>query len=490
MEDPLSFLWDVLVILFLVLLSGFFSASETSLTSVSRHKIRELARRKQEEEERSEIHIFNKLLTGLLISNNLVNILASSIAAVSISKVIVSESLSAILSTLVMTFILLIFGEITPKILARQHAESFFEKSVKIVEALSFILSPVISTFMRLSNFFVKLLGGQVVQDAPFVTIDDIVSYVEIGREEGSIDHEEGLMIERTIAMDETLVKEIMVPRVDVVAVEETQTLREVVEVIMREEYSRIPVYRENIDNVVGICYAKDILSFMASRSGDVMDKVRAKELMREPLFVPEQMPVSELLKEFKQRKMHMAIVVDEYGGTAGIVTLEDILEEIFGEIMDEYDEHEPTGIKKLEDRTYLVDATMPLNDLERELRITFPDGEFETLAGYLLDRFKHIPRVGDQLAEGGAVYKVVAASRNRIEKVMVRLEESAELPETRVEKPERIEKSERESFETRNGHYGVKSNGRSDTNVQTRVARKSPGKDDAGIVGGDADAE
>ncbi|MGB9615606.1 MAG: hemolysin family protein, partial [Fervidobacterium sp.] len=341
MEDPLSYLWNILVVVLLIIFSAFFSASETALTSVSRYKLRNLAKSKQEDEEKSELHVFNKILTALLISNNLVNILASSIAAVMFSQLIRNESLAAVISTIVMTFLLLVFGEITPKILSRQNSEMFFEKSMKVVVPLSGLLSPFVKFFISISNFVVKAFGGQTVSDAPFITMDDIASYLEIGREEGSIDHEEGLMIERTIAMDETLVKEIMIPRIDIVAVEETQTLDEVVKVIIEEEYSRIPVYRETIDNIVGICYAKDILSFIAQRGTQVMEKVRVKELMRVPLFVPEVMPVSELLKEFKTKKVHMAIVVDEYGGTAGIVTMEDILEEIFGEIMDEYDENE-----------------------------------------------------------------------------------------------------------------------------------------------------
>ncbi|MFN4224000.1 MAG: hemolysin family protein [Fervidobacterium nodosum] len=422
MDDPLSYMWSILIIAFLIILSAFFSASETALTSVSKHKLRTLARKKEDEEEKTEIHLFNKLLTALLISNNIVNILASSIAAVMFSKIIVYESLSTIVSTFVMTFLLLIFGEITPKILSRQNSEKFFEISMKLVVPISKLLSPLVSFFVTVSNYFVKLFGGQKVSEAPFITMDDIASYLEMGREEGTIDHEEGLMIERTIAMDETLVKEIMIPRIDVVAVEETQTLGEVINVIIEEEYSRIPVYRDTIDNVVGICYAKDILSFIAQRGSDVMNKVRVKELMRPPLFVPEVMPVSELLKEFKSKKVHMAIVVDEYGGTAGIVTMEDILEEIFGEIMDEYDEHESTGIKKLDDFTYLVDATLSLNDIERELRIEFPEGEFETLAGYLLDKFHHIPKVGEQYEDSNITYKVVAASRNRIEKVLMKI--------------------------------------------------------------------
>jgi len=437
-EDPLSYLWYTFFIVLLIMISGFFSASETALTSVSRHRLRLLAKSKEEqEEEESEMHFFNKLLTALLISNNLVNILASSLAAVMFSQVVKSESLSAILSTLVMTFLLLVFGEITPKILARQNSEKMFERSIKIIIFISKMLSPAITMFIAIANAIVKLLGGNVVQETPFITMDDIASYLEMGREEGSITHEEGLMIERTIEMDETLVKEIMIPRIDIVAIEETQTLREAMEIIVEEEYSRIPVYRETIDNIVGICYAKDVLSFIAERGMDVVDKVLVKELMRPPLFVPEFMPVSELLKEFKAKKVHMAIVVDEYGGTAGIVTMEDILEEIFGEIMDEYDEGENIGIKKIDDNSYLVDATLSLNDIERELRIEFPEGEFDTLAGYLLEKFKHIPKVGETYEDERIAFKVVAASRNKIEKVLVTIKQEKDTVKNENEEDE-----------------------------------------------------
>lgn len=441
MEDPLSnslnYFWNILLIGILIFLSGFFSAAETSLTSVSRHKLRNLAKKRQEEEEKTELHLFNQLLTALLISNNLVNILASSIAAVTFSQIVAKESIATIVSTLVMTFLLLIFGEITPKILSRQNSEKFFEISIKLIMPLSRLLTPIVNFFVSISNYFVKLFGGQGVTEAPFITMDDIASFIELGREEGSIDHEEGLMIERTIAMDETLVKEIMIPRIDIVALEDISTLRDVVELIIEEEYSRIPVYRDTIDNIVGICYAKDLLSYIAQRGTDVMDKVKVKELMRTPMFVPEVMPVSELLKEFKTKKMHMAIVVDEYGGTAGIVTMEDILEEIFGEIMDEYDEHEIIGIKKIDENNYLVDATLSLNDIERELKIDFPEGEFETLSGYLLDKFHHIPKVGEQYQDEVITYKVVAASRNRIEKVLLKKNSREEISDEKEGKKE-----------------------------------------------------
>ena len=195
-------------------------------------------------------------------------------------------------------------------------------------------------------------------------------------------------------------------------------------EIIKEEEYSRIPVYKETIDNIVGICYAKDVLVFISERGTEVKEKVKVKELMREPLFVPETMKVSELLKIFKEQKVHIAIVVDEYGGTAGLVTMEDILEEVFGEIMDEYDQNENVGIKKLEDGSYIADATLPINDLERELNIVFPESDYETLAGYILENLQRIPKVGEKFKIDNFVFKIIAASKNRIEKVLIKVVE------------------------------------------------------------------
>ncbi len=422
MEDPLSSLWTVLFILFLIILSATFSASETALTSISRHKLRKILKEGTKEEEESELHFFNKLLTTLLISNNLVNIMASSFATILFASFIQNPNVSALVSTLVMTFTLLVFAEITPKIIARQKSERIFERTANFILFLSKMFAPFIKLFISISNMFVRLFGGTTVSETPIITVDDIASYVEMGREEGTIDYENSLMIKRTIEMDETLVKEIMIPRIEVVAVEESSTLREVIEVIKKEEYSRLPVYRETIDNIVGVIYAKDLLAFVANRGSDVLDKVKARELMREPLFVPEVMPVSTLLKEFKTKKMHMAIVVDEYGGTAGIATLEDILEEIFGEIMDEYDENESSPIKKISEDSYLADGTVPINDLERELMIPIPEGDYDTLAGFLLENLQHIPKVGDEIQYENVTFKIVGASKNRIEKVLIKI--------------------------------------------------------------------
>lgn len=425
MEDPLSYLLSFLLLVFLLYLSAVFSASETALTSISRIKLKEALKKGDKEEEESELHLFNKLLTVILIMNNLVNILASSVATlivVGLFRDVIPQGLVALITTLILTFFILIFGEITPKIYARQNNEKIFNRMIKILIFLSKIFSPFIKLLVSISNFIIKIFGGNYVYETPFITTEDILMYVEAGREEGVIKHEESFMLKRTLEMEVSLVKEIMIPRVDIVAIEENETLGEVMEIIKEEEYSRIPVYKETIDNIVGICYAKDVLVFISERGTEVKDKIKVKELMREPLFVPETMKVSELLKIFKEQKIHIAIVVDEYGGTAGLVTMEDILEEIFGEIMDEYDQNENVGIKKLEDGSYIVDATIPINDLERELNIIFPESDYETLAGYILENLQRIPKVGEKFKIDNFIFKIVAASKNRIEKVLIKV--------------------------------------------------------------------
>ena len=407
MEDPLSYFFSFLLLVILIYLSSVFSASETALTSVSKLKLRESLQKGNEKEEKNELHMFNNLLTVILIMNNLINILASSIATllvVGLLKDYLPESVSALLSTLILTFFILIFGEITPKIYARQNNEKIFNRMINTLLFLSKIFSPLIKILVSISNFVIKVIGGKHVEDAPFITPEDIIMYVEVGREEGTLKHEESFMLKRTLE------------------IEESETLDKLMEVIKEEEYSRIPVYKDTIDNIVGICYAKDVLVFFNDRGSEVSEKVKVKELMREPLFVPETMKISELLKIFKEQKIHMAIVVDEYGGTAGLVTMEDILEEIFGEIMDEYDQNENLGIKKLDNGSYIVDATVPLNDLERELGLEFPETDYETLAGYILEHLQRIPKVGEEIMIDKFSFKIIAASKNRIEKVLIKV--------------------------------------------------------------------
>ncbi len=416
-----SILIEILTLAVLLYFSSFFSSSETALTSMSKHKLREHV---EKGDPREYVHWSNRMLTTILVANNMVNILASSIATILFLDIIGQEhkDTAAALATVVMTTLILIFGEITPKIYARENTEKVFKFTIPVIKALSVVFSPIVKILMALSNVLIRLRGGEAMSDAPFITEEDIVDAVRAGQEAGVIEEEEGRIVKRTFELRKTPVKEIMTPRVEIVAIEEGKSIKELMEIIREEEYSRIPVYRETIDKIVGICYAKDVLSLIDEKGCQIIEKVKVEDIMKDPIFVPETMMISDILDMFRSRKVHMAIVVDEFGGTAGLVTLEDIIEELIGEIFDEYDKDETVGIKKLEDGTYLIDASTPINDIEREIGVEFPKTEYETLAGYLLELFRRIPSTGEEIAVGNFEFKIVASSRNRIEKVLMRM--------------------------------------------------------------------
>ncbi len=415
MEDPYSSFLQLLTIIFLLVLSGILSASETAITSLSRLKLIKKG-------EQESIHRVNRMLTAVLIMNNFVNLMLSSVATLLFVRLFknVSQGVVALLGTIFVTFVVLIFGEISPKIYAREYAERVYGRSEKLLRFLERSLSPIIKPLLYLSNVIVKLFGGEAMQDAPFITSEDILNAVNAGTEDGTIGKQEGMIVEQTFKMSETAIKEIMTPRVDVVAVEENATIEEFIKLVNQEGYSRIPVFREDIDDIIGICYVKDAVGIVEQLGWEVAKVKRVAEIMREPIFVPETMRVSTLLRIFKEKKMHMAIVVDEFGGTAGIVTLEDILEELVGEIMDEYDYDETSNIRKISENTYMVKGTTPLNDIERELDVEFPETEHETLAGYLLEQFQRIPSVGEELDLNGFHFKIVAATKSKIERVLM----------------------------------------------------------------------
>ncbi|WP_334099982.1 hemolysin family protein [Thermotoga petrophila] len=429
MEDPVSSVLTLglesLLLVILIYLSNFFSSSETALTLMSKVKIKEFLEEKEEKSAKeSYIHLFNKYLTTILISNNLVNLLASSISTLIFLNLLrnMSEEFVAIVSTLFITTILLIFGEITPKVLARSDPERVFRRSIGTIRFLTRVLDPIGRLLVKIADGIISLRHGKKVSEDLFITEEDIVSIVQVGGEMGVIEEEEERIIKRAFEMKQIAVKEIMTPRVDIVAIEENQTVKDLIELVEDEGYSRIPVYKETIDNIVGICYAKDVLSILAAKDCEEVKGMKVKDIMREALYVPETMNIDELLKILKAKKIHIAIVVDEYGGTAGIVTLEDIIEELFGNIMDEYDYDEISGIRKIDERTYIVDGATPINDIEMELRVQFPETEYETIAGYLLEHFKRIPNVGEEAVIGNLYFKVLAVGKNRIEKVMIKI--------------------------------------------------------------------
>jgi gliding motility-associated protein GldE len=423
--DPVSLLLNLAFLILLLYLSGLFSGSEAALMSVSKLKLRELSESGEKRFGKSVKYFVdnpNSILTTILVMNNIVNILASSLATLLAIQLLPQNSagVAAAIVTGVMTFLILVFGEITPKIFARENPERFFKRVIVFITILTSILRPLLWLLLRISNLFIVIMGGKKVSYAPFITEDEIRSAVDAGHEEGVLQSEERMIMKRTLELKDISVKEIMTPRVEIVSLEEDAPLIELMELVESEGYSRYPIYRENVDRIVGVCYAKDLLNFILDRKdNDLLQIIHVKEIMRAPYFVPETKKVDDLLREFKEKKNHMAIVIDEYGGTAGLITMEDAIEELTGEILDEYDEEsEEMMIEKISDSEYIVDGMTPINDIERELEQVFPDTDFETIGGYLLEVLERFPEVGEKIIVNGFTFEILAAGKNKVEKI------------------------------------------------------------------------
>jgi len=429
--DPLSIFLYILFLGFLLYLSGIFSGSETAMMSLGVLKLKELKERVKSKRIKNEIEDFvknpDRFLTTILVMNNLVNILASSIATLLVTTIIPgSQGIILAIVTGAMTFLILVFGEITPKINARTNSEKVFLKVIGIISFMNFVLKPINFLLLKISKLIMYLLGNKDGEFSPMISQQEIISAFDMGHEEGILESEEHKMLKRTMEIKDISVDEVMTPRVEMICIDENDVLTNLLKIVTDEGYSRIPVFRENIDKIVGICYAKDILGLLLERNEDtkVLEKMKAKDIMRPPYFVPEAKKVDDLLKELRNQKSHIAIIIDEYGGTAGMVTMEDLIEELTGEIFDEYDEEEDeVNIKKIDDTSYILDGMTQINDIERELDIDFPETEFETIGGYLLELLERFPRTGEIIKDPPYTFEILASARNKIEKIKLTLE-------------------------------------------------------------------
>lgn len=426
-----SYFW-LIFFLVLLLLSALFSGAETAYTAINRAKVRKLKDSKVKGSALLERLIEDqpRLISTLLIGNNLVNILAASAA----TKLAIDRfgSLGVGLATGLTTLFILVFGEITPKTFAVRNAEKFALFSAPIIAFLSYILYPIAQVLVAFSNLFLRILGQKVHRGESFFSAEELKALVAIGEEEGVIEEEERKMIHSILEFGDTIVKEIMVPRTEIIALEEESTIGEALEKAKKEGFSRIPVYSGNIDNITGILYVKDLLGFVEKGK----TQLKVKEIMREPYFVPETKRVDELLREFQKNKIHMAIVLDEYGGTAGLVTLEDILEEIVGEIFDEYDFKEEARIESAGENVWIADGKLDIDAVEEFLEIEISEEESETLGGFVATMLGHVPAAGESFEYGGYRFEVISVAQRRVEKVKIeKLETEEEEEETdRVE--------------------------------------------------------
>jgi len=428
---------NIVLLIILILISGFFSASETALTSfrsIHLEKLEEEKEFKKAELLKKWLKNPNEMLTGLLVGNNVVNILASSIATVVTMRVIGGNSTSSVaIATVGMTIIILIFGEITPKIIAKNQTIKVAEIVINVIYYLTIVLKPIIKILMFISRFIGRILGIDLKDDeALMITEDDIISFVNVGEAEGVIEEEEKEMIHSIVAFGETTAKEVMTPRTSMLAFEGNRTIDDVWEELMENGFSRIPIYEETIDNITGVLYVKDILEALKEKRTDVP----IKNFARPGYFVPETKSITEILQDFRSMKVHIALVLDEYGGIVGLVTIEDLIEEITGEIRDEFDTEEEEFIHKIDDNTYQVDGMIDIETLDKELEIKLPVSEgYESLGGLIITVLRRLAEPGDEIVLEEVRLRVLEVEKKRVSKVLV--EKNYKIEENRSEEQE-----------------------------------------------------
>ena len=421
----------VILLIILVTMSAFFSASETALTAFNRSKLKAIAEKNQRKADllKGWLKKPNEILTALLIGNNIVNILASSIATMVAISILGNNSRAIAISTGAMTILLLIFGEITPKVVAKAYSTHISNAVIKLVYMLSKLFLPISKILMVVSKLIARIFGVKIDEIAFLITEEEIKSVVSVGEEEEVIEEEEKKMIHSIFEFTDTTVKEIMIPRTTVFAVEASKTLEEIWDVITGNGYSRIPVYEEGIDNIIGVFYIKDI--FNVIRDGKL--NMQVKSFIREAYFVPETKALVEMLEEFKKKHIHMAIVLDEYGGTSGIITIEDLIEEIVGDINDEFDIEHDEEIKKVADNKYIIDAMLDVEFLNEELSIDLPVSEdYDSLGGYIYSVLGRVPLEKDTITHdnGKVEIRVLEVDNRRIVKALIIKREEKEKDE------------------------------------------------------------
>ena len=406
------------MIILLILLSAFFSSAETALTTVNKIKTKSLA---DSGDKRAQTLLIvtsdpGKMLGAILIGNNLVNITASSLTTSLMMSLFGSVGIS--IGTGLLTLLILIFGEISPKTLATVHADKLALSYAGIILLIMRILTPVIFLTNQLSGLVLKLLKVDPNDHRDVMTENELRTYVDVSHEDGVIEQEEKQMIYNVFDFGDTQAKDIMVPRVDMASVEVNASYQEVLNLFKTEKFTRLPVYEDSVDNVIGVLNIKDLLF----HTGEVFS---IRSLMREPYFTYEYKKTSELMEEMRQASINFTIVLDEYGATAGLITLEDLLEEIVGEIRDEYDKDEENLIQKISDKEYLIEGSMKLDDVNDALDLSLHSEDYDSLGGLIIENLDHLPGVGEEITTDDRIRLVVdSVDKNRIDKVRMFLPE------------------------------------------------------------------
>lgn len=424
---------QLLILVLLIALNAFFAASEIALISLNDNKIKVLA----EKGDKKAIQLANLLeepsrfLATIQIGITLAGFLASAFASEAFAGRLVAilhalgitvsagvlKPIAVVLITLILSYFTLVLGELVPKRMAMQRSEQIARFSVRALTILAFIAAPFVKFLTVSTNFFIKVLGGDPNADENNITEEEIRIMVDVGEQKGTIQETEKFFINNIFDFDDKSVSEIMTHRTNVVGLSIDLSLPEIIKITSEEKYTRYPVYRDSLDNIIGILHVKDLLKSINDNQGRNFDLAK---IIRKPYFVPESKKADDLLQELQKSRVHMAVVVDEYGGTAGIITIEDLLEEIVGNIEDEYD-NDDKEYEKIDENTYAFKGIISLDTVEEILDVKLPTDEYDTLGGFIMGQLGRIPAKGDKptVEFDGVMFKVEEVEAQRIVKVI-----------------------------------------------------------------------
>ncbi len=425
-------IWESIGILICLIGSAFFSSSETALTSLSGPQTQKMVEDGASRSLKLWLDHPIKVLTAILIGNNIFNITASALATDLANRLLEGTSAAdwAIpVAVGVMTFLLLTFGEITPKAIAKRMYKQLAAPMMILLQVPYALFYPFTLIFSQMTRRIMTWLGNDPSQRAPFVTAEEIEYMIDLGSREGTFSEDRERMLRSVFEFNDTMIREIMVPRTDAVFISEDMALDEIVDLLIQCGHSRLPVYEETVDNIIGIFYAKDLIKIVGhAKEAEAFD-IRA--FLHKPFFVPESKRIADLFAEFQRQRIHMAIVVDEFGGTDGLITLEDIVEEFFGEIQDEYD-IEPEQLIPISEDVLRADARVPIYEIEEYFDVDLPEEkDYETLGGFLMSQSGTVPESGEEILWKNLVFRVLDADEKKVISVEIarleRIDEDSE---------------------------------------------------------------
>jgi putative hemolysin len=414
--DPLSFL----IIIFCLILIALLSSSEVAFIAVNRIRLRNLIEKgntsaKTVQKIRDQ---HDRLFSAVILSGNLFTILATSVGTALALKFFGQDS-GVIIATVVMTFLTVVFGELAPKTFAVNHAEGIALALAKPMKIYIKLITPLIWIFNKSSNLIIRLFGGEIKPAPQFLTEEEMKAMINIGEEEGTLEKEEKEMLQNVFEFGDKRVSEVMVPRTEIVSIPEDAVVADALKLVSEEGYSRYPVIKETVDNITGVLYVKDILRKMAKE--EVTPQTPIKNFVRDAYYIPESKMVTALLDDMQKNKFQIAIIIDEHGGTAGLITLEDIMEEIVGGLQDEFEAIEAEKeVEIVDESTFVVSGSTGIDEINELVGIDLKSEEFNTIGGFLFGLFGHLPKVGEQLRYHNIRFLILEMAGKKIEKIKI----------------------------------------------------------------------